>query len=72
VRAAIYARVSTNNGQDPTLQTRELREYCQRRRWEITGEYVDVGVSGAKERRPQLGALLAACRKRAVDAVVSL
>ena len=26
-RAAIYARVSTsNNGQDPTLQTRELRE----------------------------------------------
>jgi DNA invertase Pin-like site-specific DNA recombinase len=70
MRAAIYARVSTNNGQDPTVQTRELREYCQRRGWEITGEYVDAGVSGAKERRPQLDALLAACRKRAVDAVV--
>jgi len=70
MRAAIYARVSTNNGQDPGMQTRELREYCQRRAWEIEGEYVDVGVSGAKERRPQLDALLAVCRKRRVDAVV--
>src|ERR1700751_5342771 len=70
MRAAIYARVSTNNGQDPTMQTRELREYCQRRNWEIEGEYVDAGVSGAKERRPQLDALLIACPKRRVDAVV--
>jgi DNA invertase Pin-like site-specific DNA recombinase len=52
------------------MQTRELREYCQRRAWEIEGEYVDAGVSGAKERRPQLDALLAVCRKRRVDAVV--
>jgi DNA invertase Pin-like site-specific DNA recombinase len=70
MRAAIYARVSTTNGQDPTMQTRELREYCQRRNWEIEGEYVDAGVSGAKERRPQLDALLVACRKRRADAVV--
>lgn len=70
MRAAIYARVSTNNGQDPHMQTRELREYCQRRGWEIAGEYVDAGVSGAKEHRPQLDVLLAACRKRRVDAVV--
>ena len=48
MRAAIYARVSTNNGQEPHMQTRELREYCQRRGWEIAGEYVDAGVSGAK------------------------
>ncbi len=33
MRAAIYARVSTSNGQDPSVQTRELREYCQRRGW---------------------------------------
>jgi DNA invertase Pin-like site-specific DNA recombinase len=70
MRAAIYARVSTNNGQDPTVQTRELREYCARRGWEIAGEYVDAGVSGAKQSRPQLDSLLAACRKRRVDAVV--
>jgi DNA invertase Pin-like site-specific DNA recombinase len=71
MRAAIYARVSTtNHGQNVSMQTRELREYCQRRVWEIEGEYVDAGVSGAKERRPQLDALLIACRKRRVDAVV--
>jgi DNA invertase Pin-like site-specific DNA recombinase len=70
MRAAIYARVSTNNGQDPHMQIRELREYCKRRGWDIEGEYVDAGVSGAKERRPQLDVLLVACRKRRVDAVV--
>jgi len=71
MRVAIYARVSTtNHGQNVSMQTRELREYCQRRGWEIEGEYVDAGVSGAKERRPQLDALLIACRKRRVDAVV--
>ena len=70
MRAAIYARVSTNNGQDPHMQTRELREYCKHRGWDIEGEYVDAGVSGAKEHRPQLDILLAACRKRRVDAVV--
>ena len=51
VRAAIYARASTsNNGQDPEMQTRELREYCERRGWIIAGEYVDPGVAGTKER----------------------
>jgi DNA invertase Pin-like site-specific DNA recombinase len=52
------------------VQTRELREYCERRGWKIAGEYVDAGVSGVKKRRPQLDALLAACRKRLVDVVV--
>ena len=70
MRAAIYARVSTNNGQDPHMQIRELREYCKRRGWDVEGEYVDAGVSGAKEHRPQLDALLVVCRKRRVDAVV--
>jgi DNA invertase Pin-like site-specific DNA recombinase len=70
MRAAIYARVSTNNGQDPHMQIRELREYCRRRGWDVEGEYVDSGVSGAKEHRPQLDVLLAVCRKRRVDAVV--
>jgi DNA invertase Pin-like site-specific DNA recombinase len=66
----LYARVSTNNGQNPEMQLRELRGYCQRRGFEIAGEYVDNGVSGSKERRPQLDAMLAACRKRQADAVI--
>ena len=68
--AAIYARVSTRNGQHPEMQLQELRTYCQRREWEIAGEYVDQGISGAREQRPALDRLLADCRKRRVDAVV--
>ena len=30
-RVAVYARVSTLNGQDPEMQLRELREYAARR-----------------------------------------
>jgi len=58
-RAVLYARVSTNSGQDPEVQSREIREYCQRRGWPLVGEYVDAGISGAKERRPQLDRLIA-------------
>jgi DNA invertase Pin-like site-specific DNA recombinase len=70
MRVALYARVSTHSGQNPTVQLQELRDYCERRRWEIGAEFTDVGVSGAKERRPQLDELLAACRRRRFDAVV--
>jgi DNA invertase Pin-like site-specific DNA recombinase len=62
--------VSTHAGQDPIIQLLELREYCGRRGWEIACEYTDIGVSGTKERRPQLDQLLAGCRKRRFDAVV--
>jgi DNA invertase Pin-like site-specific DNA recombinase len=70
MRAALYARVSTHVGQNPEVQLAELRQYCQRRGWEITGEFVDIGISGAKERRPELDRLLAECKNRRVDAVV--
>lgn len=70
-RVAIYARVSTaNSGQDPTLQTRELREYCDRRGWHLTGEYVDIGVSGSKDRRPELDRLLVDAHRRRFDVIL--
>ncbi len=70
IKAGIYARVSTANGQSPEMQLRELREYVVRRGWEIAGEYVDAGISGARERRPALDRLLADARRRRFDAVV--
>src|SRR6202521_5296379 len=71
MRVAIYARVSTaNNGQDPTMQTRELREYCERRGWNVAGEYVDVGISGTKEKRPELDHLMADAHRRKFDVVI--
>src|SRR6202163_4891029 len=70
MEAAVYARVSTNNGQDPEMQLRELREYCQRRDWKLAGEYVDAGICGAKDSRPELNRLVADAYHRRFDAVV--
>ena len=67
---AIYARVSTtNHGQDVSMQTHELRDYCERRGWTVVGEYVDAGISGAKDRRPELDRLMADAHKCRFDAV---
>jgi DNA invertase Pin-like site-specific DNA recombinase len=67
MRVALYGRVSTHAGQNPQMQVDELREFSQRRGWQLAGEYVDVGISGAKEKRPQLDRLMADCRKRQID-----
>jgi DNA invertase Pin-like site-specific DNA recombinase len=66
--AAIYARVSTVD-QEPENQLQELRRYVEARGWTAT-EYVDRGVSGAKDRRPALDRLLADARRRRFDVVV--
>jgi len=69
-RVAIYARVSTtNHGQDVGLQTRELRQFAEARGWQIVGEYVDAGVSGAKDSRPELNRLMSDAHKRRFDVV---
>jgi DNA invertase Pin-like site-specific DNA recombinase len=69
-RVAIYARVSTtSHGQDVGLQTRELRQFAEARGWQVTGEYIDAGVSGAKDSRPELNRLMADAHKRRFDVV---
>ncbi len=69
-RVAIYARVSTtNHGQDVGLQTRELRQFAEARGWQVAGEYIDAGVSGAKDSRPELNRLMADAHKRRFDVV---
>jgi DNA invertase Pin-like site-specific DNA recombinase len=70
-RAAIYARVSTtNHGQDVTLQTRELEHFAQARGWRVAGQYLDVGISGAKDSRPALNRLMADAHRRKFDLVL--
>jgi DNA invertase Pin-like site-specific DNA recombinase len=64
MRVGLYARVSTLHGQNPQVQLSELREHAARRGWKVVGEYVDQGVSGARERRPELDRLWAESRKR--------
>jgi DNA invertase Pin-like site-specific DNA recombinase len=67
-RAAVYARVSTLD-QEPENQLDELRRYVQARGWTAV-EYVDHGVSGAKEKRPALDALVQDATRRKVDILV--
>jgi len=69
-RVILYSRVSTNNEQDPEVQSREIREYCERRGWKSADEYVDVVISGAKERRPELDRLIADAHRRKFDVVI--
>lgn len=67
MKLAIYARVSTQEQTaDPQLDA--LRRYAVARGADV-GEYVDHGASGARARRPALDALLAAARRREVDAL---
>ena len=68
MKAAIYARVSTTD-QTCENQLIELRRYIDARGW--TGiEFVDAGVSGAKDRRPALDALLRDAKRRRFDVLV--
>jgi DNA invertase Pin-like site-specific DNA recombinase len=69
-RVAIYARISTaNHGQDVTLQTRELEQFASSRGWNVAGVYVDQGVSGSKDSRPELNRLMADAHRRRFDVV---
>lgn len=67
-RAALYARVSTNE-QDPDLQLADLRRTAEQRGWTVAGEYIDQGISGAKASRPDLDRLMEAARARKIDVV---
>ena len=70
-RVAIYARVSTSNhGQDISMQTRELEQFAQARGWRLVDSYLDLGISGSKDKRPQLDRLMADAHKRRFDIVI--
>ncbi len=41
------------------MQLSELREFCRRRNWKVASEFVDRGISGAEDSRPELNRLMA-------------
>jgi len=57
-RALLYARVSTED-QSPDLQLDDLRRAAQARKWEIVDEFVDHGISGKEDSRPELDRMMA-------------
>jgi DNA invertase Pin-like site-specific DNA recombinase len=73
-RAAIYARVSTDeqarDGTSLATQRQRCRAYIEAQGWDFADEFVDEGVSGAKASRPRLDALMRAARQGAADVIV--
>ena len=71
-KAAIYVRVSTDK-QTLENQLRELKQIAERRGWQVTQEYHDAGISGAKGRdgRPGLDQMLNDAKRRKFDVVMA-
>lgn len=71
MKCLIYARVSTNGGeQDPESQLIQLRAFAAQRKWTVVEEYVDY-VSGSKASRPALDRMLADARAGKADVVLA-
>lgn len=68
-RTALYLRISIPD-QKPDLQYDGLRAYAERAGLVMVGEYLDIAVSGRREGRPQLNALMTSARNREIDNVL--
>ncbi len=68
-RVACYLRVSTTE-QTVENQRNDLQAYCKARGWETVTEYSDTGISGTRDRRPGLDALVRDVQARRLDVVV--
>lgn len=70
LRAALCARVSTSDkGQDVRVQLDALRQVADQPGWNVIGEYVDEGISGAAELRPALERMVADAPAGKLDVV---
>jgi DNA invertase Pin-like site-specific DNA recombinase len=58
-----YARVSTLLGQDPQHQLVPIKAFADARGFKLVDEYIDIGISGSKERRPELDRLISDARR---------
>lgn len=71
MKTAIYARVSTSHhNQNPEIQIKELKRFCELKGWTIEHELVDHGFSGSTDNRPALKQLLSLVKNKEVEAVV--
>lgn len=73
MKAALYARVSTDDQREESLedQLRECRDLCKRHGFEVAEEFSDYGLSGNESDRPGYQRLLAAVRRKRFGVVVA-
>src|SRR5215831_12400247 len=69
MNVALYLRVSTTD-QDPETQGREVRAFVAARGWETVKTFQDLGISGARARRPALYQLVKDAWRGRFEAVV--
>jgi len=69
MKAVIYLRVSTKE-QDVGMQEQSIDNYCKSNGIIPLKTYIDIGVSGTKESRPQFDILLTALRNKEYDTIV--
>jgi len=73
-KAVGYARVSTvaqaQHGESPQTQQDEITRFCESHGLELIEIFTDLGVSGRKQDRPGLNALLDGARRKEFDIVV--
>ena len=69
LKIGLYCRVSKNE-QNIETQLMALKDYCQRNNYEIVEEYLDNGVSGAKDSRPAFDKLLADMRAGKINCIL--
>jgi DNA invertase Pin-like site-specific DNA recombinase len=74
VRAAIYARVSTDEqveyGTSLDEQVRRCEAYCFAQGWMVVAIHREEGVSGTRASRPELDRLMRSARSQDLDAIV--
>jgi site-specific DNA recombinase len=73
MRAAIYARYSSDNQREQSIedQLRLCREHAAREGWTVTRIFQDAAMSGASALRPGYQSLLEGARNRDFEVVVS-
>lgn len=69
MRVALYARISTGSDEQEQALQQQLARLRQASLPHVPTEFIDV-ASGSRDDRPQLQALLAACRNGQVDRVI--
>src|SRR5512147_502008 len=73
MRAAFYARYSSDNQRDASIedQLRLCREYAQRQGWTVADSYSDRAISGASLLRPGIQELMADATRRRFDVILT-
>lgn len=73
MRAALYARVSSEEQVDNfsiDAQLRAMRGHAEKEGWAIAGEFVDAGISGRTDDRPEFKRMIKAAKDGTIEVIL--